>query len=415
MVAKPVFNLDQIIYQIDSGTVWAPQTISYAIPATTPQAGGEGVGFQQMSAVKSSMAALAFELWDDVIAARLDRVASHANISFAYSTVTDGGGTYTSTDINNAGDLSKAKIWINSSWTSHDQDNDIYSGSYGFMTYMHEIGHALGLDHPGAYNGTANYAFDAVYKQDTRRYSIMSYFEADEDGSGTDHFGRAGDWKYAATPMLHDIAAAQAIYGADMVTRAGNTVYGFGSTAGRDVFNFAINKDPIVAIWDAGGIDTLNASGFATAQTIDLRAGNYSSIGYLTKNVAIAYGATIENAVGGSKADTIDGNGAANVLTGNAGNDRLFAFGGNDRLYGGAGADTLEGGAGNDLFFGGAGNDIITGGAGSDVLRIAGAASRYTVVDHGTYVTVSDHTGVEGTDRLMGVERLQFDSGIVIL
>ena len=414
-MTKPVFSLAQIINQIDSGSSWTSQTITYAMPASAPDFGSESNGFMRMSALKTSMAALAFELWDDVIAAKLNRVASNANISFAYSSVTDGGGTYTQTNYNAAGDLTKASIWLNSAWTSHDQDSDITYGSYGLMTYLHEIGHALGLDHPGPYNGTADYQLDAVYKQDTRRYSLMSYFDADEDGSGTDHTGRAGHWMYAATPLLHDIATAQAIYGADMTTRAGNTVYGFGSTAGRAMFDFKLNRDPIVAIWDAGGIDTLNASGFATAQTLDLRAGSFSSIGYLTKNVAIAFGATIENAVGGSNADTIDGNSVANTLIGNAGADHIFGFAGNDTLNGGTGNDSLDGGLGNDMFLGGGGNDTIKGGAGLDALRLAGVASRYTVAHHGSYVTVSDHTGAEGTDKLYGIEKLVFDHGIVIL
>jgi Ca2+-binding RTX toxin-like protein len=49
-------------------------------------------------------------------------------------------------------------------------------------------------------------------------------------------------------------------------------------------------------------------------------------------NLAIAYNAIIENAIGGTSDDQITGNGAANSLQGN---------GGNDTLSGGAGADTF--------------------------------------------------------------------------
>ena len=42
-------------------------------------------------------------------------------------------------------------------------------------------------------------------------------------------------------------------------------------------------------------------------------------------NIAIAYGVTIENAIGGGGNDVIIGNDAANVLTGNGGAD-LFEF-----------------------------------------------------------------------------------------
>ena len=43
----------------------------------------------------------------------------------------------------------------------------------------------------------------------------------------------------SATPMLYDIAAIQPLYGADMTTRTGDTVYGDNSNAGRGAFNFA--------------------------------------------------------------------------------------------------------------------------------------------------------------------------------
>ena len=77
-------------------------------------------------------------------------------------------------------------------------------------------------------------------------------------------------------PLIHDILAAQRIYGADMTTRTGDTVYGFNSNAGRDTFDFIKTPAPIGAIWDAGGIDTIDTSGFATTQLIDLRAGSLS-------------------------------------------------------------------------------------------------------------------------------------------
>jgi hypothetical protein len=35
--------------------------------------------------------------------------------------------------------------------------------SYSFQTYVHEIGHALGLGHGGPYNGSASYGLDNLY------------------------------------------------------------------------------------------------------------------------------------------------------------------------------------------------------------------------------------------------------------
>src|SRR5204863_6083394 len=123
------------------------------------------------------------------------------------------------------------------------------------------------------------------------------------------------------------------------------------STAGRAAFDFDRNHNPVIAIWDAGGVDTLDASGFTTNQRIDLRSGEFSDVGALTQNVAIAYGATIENAVGGSGKDTIAGNKANNVLTGNAGDDSLSGGAGADTLNGGLGSDTMAGGVGDDIYY----------------------------------------------------------------
>ncbi|HET9396850.1 MAG TPA: M10 family metallopeptidase C-terminal domain-containing protein, partial [Nitrospiraceae bacterium] len=135
--------------------------------------------------------------------------------------------------------------------------------------------------------------------------------------------------------MLLDILAIQYIYGANMTTRTGDDVYKFSTS------------EQLRAIWDAGGIDTIDASNQTLASTIDLQEGAFSSIGRRNtggsakNNIAIAHGAVIENATGGSGGDKIFGNEIGNVLTGNAGSDILD---------GRAGADTLRGGIGNDVY-----------------------------------------------------------------
>ena len=294
-------------------------------------------------------------------------------IQFAYSSATSGGGTYEypvlyvpPATANGYGgsqyNIVRAEIWLNSGWSTHNFSSAInqsgfsYYGGYGFITYLHEIGHALGLSHPGSYNagsgGAITYAANAEFAQDTRRYTIMSYFNANEDGSGTDHWGSDGVWRYAQTPMLYDIAAIQAIYGADFNTRSGSTTYGFNNNTGLNVYDFTRNTNPILTIWDGGGTDTLDLSGFSGTQRVDLTAGSYSDVGgYMTNNLAIAYNVTIENAVGGSGSDTITGNDANNTLSGGLSNDVLLGGAGNDTLRGGGGTDTLVGGVGADQYY----------------------------------------------------------------
>lgn len=435
-MAKPVYTLGQIIDRLDSDSTWGTGAITFELPDAPLSTGGEWTGFQVLDATMKTMASLAFELWDDLIVNDITRVSTGGDITFAMSSTT-GNSTYSSQQYSSLNgtrwQFSSAEVWLASQWDSHDQGSDITYGSYGLKTYLHEIGHAIGLDHPGEYNGSADYDTDAVYKQDTRRYSIMSYFNFDADGSNTFHFSSARGILYASTPMLHDIAAIQAIYGADMTTRAGNTTYGFQSNAGRDLFNFAINTSPVLAIWDAGGVDKLNLSGYAVDQRIDLRAGTYSDVGGLKNNLAIAFGATIENATGGSAIDRITGNSVANtinglagadviqglggndVLSGGAGADKVYGGDGLDKVYGGAGVDQLFGNGGADRLFGGAGNDILNGGLGMDTAVFSGSKAAYRIVETASGATVTALRGSDGSDTLIGVETLVFSDGSVVL
>ena len=109
--------------------------------------------------------------------------------------------------------------------------------------------------------------------------------------------------------MLYDIAALQARFGANMSYQTGNN-------------NYTGPAGTIQAIWDAGGVDRFDATGKQQPVTIDLREGAFSSMG-ATNNLAIAYGAVIENATGSAFGDTITGNEIANELVGAGGNDTI--------------------------------------------------------------------------------------------
>jgi serralysin len=272
-----------------------------------------------------------------------------------------------------------AKVWFDGSET-YLQAPQTFGAAPSL--YMHEIMHALGLSHPGDYNADIpgySYANSAVYAQDSRQYTVMSYFSETETGA---NFGGPP----GMTPMLHDIAALQKLYGANMTTRAGTTVYGFNSTTGYEAYNFNTNVSRrAFSIWDGGGEDTLDLSGFITPSTVSLEAETFSSAGtradggLMIHNISIAKGVVIENAKGGRGSDLLVGNAADNRLTGNAGNDRFVGKGGQDLIDGGEGLDTA--------FF---------------AMNIAAA----TVSMDKTSITV--RAGSDGIDTLTGVERLAF-------
>jgi serralysin len=321
---------------------WGSSTITFNVDALEPE--------------RAALARIAFQLWHDV--ANLTFVETHgsANIMFddnqsgAYSSSSTSGNVIISSSIN-----------VATNWYGGIDAVD----SYTLQTFIHEIGHSLGLGHAGGYNGSATYGVDNSYANDTWQMTVMSYMAQSNDGDS---------YRFTMSPMMADILAMQNLYGA-ATTRAGDTVYGFGSTAGS-MFDFsAYASAPALTIYDTGGSDTLNASGYGQNQLIDLRGGNFSNIGGLIGNVGVYTTSVIENATGGSGADTIYGNDANNTLRGNAG------------------------------------NDVVDGGLGIDTAVFSGVRSAYTLTAlGGSSVRV---VGADGTDTLSNVEFLQFSDQTV--
>ncbi|MBY6044590.1 M10 family metallopeptidase C-terminal domain-containing protein [Phaeobacter italicus] len=211
---------------------------------------------------------------------------------------------------------------------------------------LHEIGHAMGLQH----SFEANPALPAEFENNL--YTVMSYSPNPINGLDSDAM------------MLFDVIALQDIWGAAQYN-SGNTTYSGART------------DTVDLIWDTGGVDTFDASDRSSGVRLDLRQMAFSSFD-ADSDVVIGHGVTIENAIGGLGRDRLTGNGSNNQLTGGrgrdtllgeTGNDSLVGNGGVDILKGGSGRDTLKGGYGNDRLFGNSGNDLLLGGPGRDTLN----------------------------------------------
>ena len=168
--------------------------------------------------------------------------------------------------------------------------------SYSFQTYLHEIGHALGLGHAGDYNNTADYVQDALYANDAWSTTIMSYFDQNDNA----YFQNQGfTQQFVVTPMVGDIVAMQQMYGLSTTTRAGNTTYGFNSNAGSSIYDAQSMGALAYTVFDSAGVDTLDYSGFTSNQLINLNPETFSNVGTGIGNVSIARGTVIENAIGG--------------------------------------------------------------------------------------------------------------------
>lgn len=262
---------------------------------------------------------------------------------------------------------------------------DVSPGSFNWSLIIHELGHSLGLKHPGNYNAgeppnpaPGNFLGKA---DDTPQNTLMTYVNAVQNQQRV-------DWG------VYDLLALRYFYGTKVIN-GGDTRYTFTDADGAR----------IRGIDDRSGNDTLDFSALSLGVAIDLsegkagnmgKAGDALGLGTLT----IAVGASIENAIGSGFDDTLLGTAAANRLTAGAGTDTLAGLGGRD---------TLEGGDGNDSLDGGSDNDLIVGGAGTDRAVFSADASAYafTRLSADTIQAV----GPDGTDRLIDVETAVFGSG----
>ena len=289
-------------------------------------------------------------------------------------------------------------------------------GSYMYSTFVHELGHGLGLAHPHdggtTFPGVTSESSIGTNGLNQGIWTVMSYNEGwQQEPSSSYYYGDV------IGPMAFDIATIQKKYGANTSYETGSNTYLL-PTINASGTGWA-------CIWDAGGTDTISNAGSAASCVINLNAASLTGTnagGYVSWNsgivggFTIANGVVIENAIGGNASDTLTGNASANVLNGGAGNDKLTGGAGIDtasyasaasavtvnlatltaQATGGAGSDTLatienltgsafndtltgdtsanvlDGGLGNDTLTGGAGIDTFTVGSGTDTIRDLG-------------------------------------------
>lgn len=307
-------------------------------------------------------------------------------------------------------------------------------GQYGSWTVLHEIGHSLGLHH--THDNSTGRPLATVGKfLDNERYSVMSY-NGSSDGIKYGH---------AVSMMALDVAALQALYGAEEYAVGGSS-YSLMNAKGGPL-SLAEGAVEIgrayFCIWDSGGTDSIdyksagksvlinlndatldtsgnsaelltlfeqlkatnffnfmskslkqemldawhNAGGFFS-QVLDIKKNKYDGI---DGGFSIAHGAEIENAIGGNQAD---------LLIGNEQDNSLVGLNGDDTILGGAGEERIDGGAGKDWIDGGTDDDVVWGGAGGDIFVFSDGYGTDTIMDF-------EATDIIDLRALMGFDNMQ--------
>lgn len=275
---------------------------------------------------------------------------------------------------------------------------------------MHETGHNLGLKHGHVTQDGHGVTFPMLpADHNSYEYSVMTYSQF--PGDNATNGDNAPD--HPTTYMQDDIAALQYLYGANYGATAhnGNTTYTWSTATGQEFIDGIGQGSPqsnfvLMTLWDGGGVDTYDFSNYSTNLSVDLAPGAWT---VLDTSAAHVQRADLGNNGAGGAEYFARGN-IANALTDPNNPTETTSL--IENAIGGSGADTLLGNAIGNTLTGGGGDDTIDGRDGTDTAVYSGVRSQYATSDIGGSVRIADQRfgTPDGTDTVSNVEFFQFSN-----
>ena len=346
---------------LQMGDIGQATTITYSFMDKAPPTGAEGgSGFQAFSPAQQDVTRMILSNLQQQTGITFQEVAGDAGtVRFGINQQANTRG-YSFLPDQHRNDAKAGDVWLDLETTALMQP-----GQEGYYVLLHELAHALGLQHPLRETDTSGQTvlLDGFA---TFAYTLML------DVSATQNSNNVWPTWYG----LFDLQALRHLYGSKAFGLA-NNAYALGDGT----------SSASVVIVDDGGIDVLDISGSRVSGHIDMRPGKVSSVAMNAQgmahfgNLSIAPGTWIENVKATPFDDYIVGNDLGNMI---------WSMGGNDIILGNSGHDT-----------------VVLPGRSSDwsIQRAVG----------GVNWNAQAKNGESGSVELQAVERLNFaDAGVAL-